>query len=206
MDFLGTSLTLGASIALLVALQDAGVTRPWNSSVIIGLLVGSAAIISGLVVAEIWQGERAMLAPRLMRQRTVWVNFVWGYFFAGAFFTTMYYLPIYFQTIGNSSPIGSGVRTIPLIALFSVATFASGNFITKTGAAAQVLVASSGMVTIAAGLLFTLDIGTPASKWVGYQILAGFGYGIGLQTPLVIAQAFAEPSDIATVTAIIICK
>lgn len=163
-------------------------------------------MISALVVAEIWQGERAMLTPRLMRERTVWVNFVWGFFFAGAFFTTMCYLPIYFQSIGNFNLIDSCVRTVPLIALFSVATFASGKFITKTGAAAQVLVASSVVVTAAAGLLFTLDIGTPTGKWVGYQILVGLGYGIGLETPLVIAQTFAEASDVATVTAIMICK
>jgi hypothetical protein len=62
------------------------------------------------------------------------------------------------------------------------------------------------IVTIASGLLFTLDIGTSTGKWVGYQILAGFGYGLALQVPVVVAQAFAAPTDIAPTTAIIICK
>jgi hypothetical protein len=62
------------------------------------------------------------------------------------------------------------------------------------------------VVTISAGLLYTLDIGTSTGKWVGYQILAGFGYGMGLQIPVVIAQAFAAPTDLAPVTAIIICE
>jgi hypothetical protein len=61
-------------------------------------------------------------------------------------------------------------------------------------------------VTIAAGLLYTLDVGTPPGKWIGYQILAGFGYGIALQVSIIIAQAFSAPSDIAPTTAIIICK
>ncbi|KAJ4354706.1 uncharacterized protein N0V89_006443 [Didymosphaeria variabile] len=206
MDFPGTALIMGASLALLLALQYGGVTYSWSSSVVIGLLVGFGLMVLALIMLEIWQDERAMLSPRLMRQRTVWVNSVWGFFFAGSYFITLYYLPIYFQSIDNRSPIGSGVRNIPLIALFSVATFASGRAITKTGIAAPYLLASSVVGTISAGLLYTLDIGTSTGKWVGFQILAGLGYGMGLQIPLIIAQAFAAPSDIAPVTAIIICK
>ncbi|KAF5639446.1 major facilitator (MFS1) transporter [Fusarium tjaetaba] len=204
MDFIGTALVMGASLSLLLALQYGGVTHAWNSSVVIGLLVGFVLMIITLIGVEFWLGERAMLTPRLLRQRTVWVNAVWSFFFAGSYFITLYYLPIYFQSIDNQSPIGSGVRNIPLIALFSVATFASGKAITKTGTAAPYLVVSSIIVTIAAGLFYTLDIGTSTGKWVGYQILAGFGYGVGLQVPLVIAQAFAAPSDMAPVTSIII--
>ncbi|KAH7259270.1 major facilitator superfamily domain-containing protein [Fusarium redolens] len=204
MDFLGTALVMGASLSLLLALQYGGVTHAWNSSVVIGLLVGFVLMIIALIGVEFWLGERAMLTPRLIRQRTVWVNAVWGFFFAGAYFITLYYLPIYFQSIDNQSPIGSGVRNIPLIALFSVATFTSGKAITKTGTAAPYLVGSSIIVTIASGLFYTLDIGTSTGKWVGYQILAGFGYGIGLQVPVVISQAFAAPGDMAPVTSIII--
>ncbi|KAF4438561.1 major facilitator (MFS1) transporter [Fusarium acutatum] len=204
MDFIGTALVMGASLSLLLALQYGGVTHAWNSSVVIGLLVGFVLMIITLIGVEFWLGERAMLTPRLIRQRTVWVNAVWSFFFAGSYFITLYYLPIYFQSIDNQSPIGSGVRNIPLIALFSVATFASGKAITKTGTAAPYLVVSSIIVTIASGLFYTLDIGTSTGKWVGYQILAGFGYGVGLQVPVVISQAFAAPSDMAPVTSIII--
>ncbi len=206
MDFPGTALVMGASLCLLLALQYGGVTHSWKSSLVIGLLVGFGLMVIALIIVEIWQGERAMLTPRLMRQRTVWVNSLWGFFFAGAYFITLYYLPIYFQSVDNRSAISSGVRNIPLIALFSISTFASGKAISKTGIAAPFLLASSVVVTISAGLLYTLDIGTSTGKWVGYQMLAGFGYGMGLQIPLIIAQAFAAPTDIAPVTAIIICK
>jgi hypothetical protein len=197
---------MGALTCLLLALQYGGVTHAWDSSVVIGLLVGFVVIVITLIIAEIWQGERAMLTPRIMRKRTVWVSSVWGFFFAGAYFVTLYYLPIYFQSIDNVSPIGSGVRNIPLIVMFSIATYGSGRAITKTGIATPYMAAASVIVTIASGLLYTLDIGTSTGKWVGYQIMAGLGYGLALQVPVVVAQAFAAPSDIAPTTAIIICK
>lgn len=206
MDFPGTVLVMGACLTLLLALQYAGVTHAWNSSVVIGLLVGFVAITIALVVLEVWQGERAMLTPRVIRKRTVWVSAVWGFLFAGSYFVTLYYLPIYFQSIKNASPIGSGVRNIPLIVMFSIATFGSGKAITKTGIAAPYLVAGSVLATISAGLLFTLDVETSTGKWVGFQIFSGFAFGLSLQVPVVIAQAFAEPTDMAPTTAIIICK
>ncbi|KAH8655335.1 major facilitator superfamily domain-containing protein [Xylariales sp. PMI_506] len=202
MDFLGTMLVLGATIALTLALQYGGVTYAWNSSVVVGLLVGSVVITLALIAAEIWQGEHAMLTPRVIRKRTVWVNAVWGFFYAGTYFTTLYYLPIYFQSIEDVTPAISGVRTIPFIALFSIVTFCSGKAITKTGIAAPYMAIGSIIVTIGAGLLFTLGIGSSTGKWVGFQILAGFGYGLALQVPIIIAQAFAEPADMAPTTAI----
>lgn len=206
MDFLGTALVMGASICLVLGLQYAGVTHAWNSSVVIGLLVGFVVMMIALVAAEIWQGERAMLTPRIIRKKTVWVNAVWGFFFAGAYFVTLYYLPIFFQSIQDVSPIGSGVRNIPLIGLFSIATFGSGKAITKTGVAAPYLTIGSVLVTIGAALLYTLDAGSSTGKWVGFQIIAGAGYGLALQVPVVVAQAFAAPADIAPTTAIIICE
>lgn len=206
MDPIATVLTMGALISLLLALQYGGVNHAWDSSVVIGLLVGFVIIVIALILAEIWQGERAMLTPRILRKRTVWVSSVWGFFFAGAYFVTLYYLPIYFQSIDNVSPIGSGVRNIPLIIMFSIATYGSGRAITKTGIATPYMAAASVIVTIGSGLLYTLDIGTSTGKWVGYQILAGFGYGLALQVPVVVAQAFAAPTDLAPTTAIIICE
>ncbi|EED22155.1 efflux pump antibiotic resistance protein, putative [Talaromyces stipitatus ATCC 10500] len=53
MDFPGTVLIMGASIALLLALQYGGVTHAWNSSVVIGLLVGFVVMVLALMMVEI---------------------------------------------------------------------------------------------------------------------------------------------------------
>ena len=82
----------------------------------------------------------------------------------------------------------------------------SGGFITKTGIATPLMVVDGVLATIAAGLLYTLDIETTTGKWVGYQIFAGFGWGLSFMTPITTTQALVNPSDIASATAIVLCK
>jgi MFS family permease len=67
MDLLGTALVMGLIVSYILALQHGGQTDSWNSSLVIGLLVGSFAIAVTCVVWEIFLDERAMVVPRLVR-------------------------------------------------------------------------------------------------------------------------------------------
>jgi hypothetical protein len=98
------------------------------------------------------------------------------------------------------------VRNLPLIIAFTIATIISGGSITKTGVATPLMVVGAVLATIAAGLLYTLDIGTGSGKWIGYQVLAGFGYGIGFQVPIIVGQATSSLADMSSVTATMLCK
>jgi hypothetical protein len=73
MDLPGTGLIMAAVICYILALQDGGVTKPWNSSVVIGLLVGFVLIMIVFGIVEYLQKDRALLLPRLMKDRTMLV-------------------------------------------------------------------------------------------------------------------------------------
>ena len=60
------------------------------------------------------------------------------------------------------------------------------------------------LATIGSGLVYTFDIGTPSSEWIGYQVLAGIGSGLVLQIPIIVAQAVSTPEDLSSSTAMII--
>lgn len=62
---------MAAVICYILALQDGGITRPWNSSVVIGLLVGFVVLTITFIVVEYLQKDRALLLPRLMKDRTM---------------------------------------------------------------------------------------------------------------------------------------
>jgi hypothetical protein len=73
MDLPGAGLIMAAVICYVLALQDGGVTKAWNSPVIIGLLVGFVLITIAFGIVEYLQKERALLLPRLMKDRTMLV-------------------------------------------------------------------------------------------------------------------------------------
>lgn len=60
------------------------------------------------------------------------------------------------------------------------------------------------MSSIGAGLIFTLDIGSSSSKWIGYQVVAGIGSGLSFQIPIIVAQGVADPVDVSSISAIIL--
>lgn len=206
MDPVGTSLVIGALLCYQLAVQDGGQSRAWSSGAVVGMLAGFAAMVVAFAAWETRQGERAMMALRLMRRRCVWVNGVVAFFTAGSYYVAVYYLPIYFQSIDHSTPTASGVRNLPLILAVSVCTVASGIAITITRLATPIMPPSIALATVGAGLLYTLDIGSAAGQWIGYQILGGIGWGSCFQIPMIVAQSHASAPDLASVTAIILCR
>ncbi|KAH7324128.1 putative efflux pump antibiotic resistance protein [Stachybotrys elegans] len=204
MDPLGITLVLGAIICYLLALQYGGLSHAWSSSTVIGLLVGFIVIVFVFVTFQVWQGERSMLPPGLIKQRAVWVGAAFQFFFAGSYYTVLYVLPIYFQSVDNASPTESGIRNLSLILSLTVFTIASGGFISKTGIATPLEVFGACIASIGAGLLYTLDTGTGTGEWVGFQLLAGIGWGIGFQVPMIMAQGSVDPQDLASATAVIL--
>ncbi|KZL83270.1 major facilitator superfamily transporter [Colletotrichum incanum] len=204
MDLIGTALIMGATISFLLALQWGGHTHPWNSSTVIGLFVGFFLIIIAFVILEWYQGERSMIAPRLISDRTVYISSIYAFFFAGSYFVLVYYLPIYFQSVDNASPTESGVRNLPLIIAVTIATIASGVSISVTGIYTPILVVSAAIATVGAGLIYTLDIGTGSDKWIGYQVLAGLAWGAGFQVPIIAIQGTVSEGDLASATAVLL--
>jgi hypothetical protein len=206
MDPLGVALVMCGIVTYILAVEDGGQKKPWDSSTVIGLLVGSVLIWTAFAVWEYFNKSRAMLPGRLLRKRVVWQPSAFQFFFAASYFVVLYYLPIYFQSIDNRTAISSGVLNLPLVLALTVGSTISGTTVMKTGYAAPFQVAGAVIGTVSAGLIYTFDIGTPMGKWIGYQILYGIALGIAFQMAITIAQANASMEDMSSVTAIVFCK
>ncbi|KAL7908475.1 major facilitator superfamily domain-containing protein [Trichoderma velutinum] len=204
MDPIGAALVIAFVVCYLLAVQDGGVKFPWDSAHEIGLLVGGAAIVGVFVLWEWFQKDTAMFSFRLAKQRVYIVESVFSFFYSGAYYLVLYYIPIYFQSIDNASAQSSGVRNLPLIVAVVISMLCSGAYISATGIAAPIIVAGTALSTICTGLLYTLDIGTPEGKWIGYQVIGGVGWGIASQIPIITVQATAPAIDLAEVTAMLL--
>lgn len=63
MDLLGVALMIGLLTSYILALQYAGQTHPWDSSEVIGLLVGCVLMLAAFIAWQLYQGEYAMIVP-----------------------------------------------------------------------------------------------------------------------------------------------
>ncbi|EEP78531.1 predicted protein [Uncinocarpus reesii 1704] len=202
MDLVGTSIIMAAVVCYLLALQWGGVTKSWSDGKVVGTLVVFGVLVIVFVINEIWMGERALLQPRLFKNRDIKVSLIYIFFFAGPFFAMIYYLPIYFQSIKHVSAAQSGIRNLPFILAASIFSIVAGGLISTFGQYSYIMIAASALVTIGSGLIYTFEIDTPTGKWIGYQILMGTGAGLAIQVPVIVNQALVEPPDLASITAI----
>ncbi|CAL8582375.1 hypothetical protein XPA_008042 [Xanthoria parietina] len=204
MDFVGSFLIMAAVTCFVLALQYGGITRPWSDKTVIGLVVGFGLIIIVFCINEWFQGDRALIQGRLFRRRIIWSACLDIFLLGGGFFLLLYYLPIYFQSVSGVSPSESGIRNIPLVVGVSIFTVLSGGLISTFGHFVPLMIASSVLSTVGAGLCYTLDLDSPSSQWIGYQALCGIGIGLGFQIPIIIAQASVDPEDISSTSSIIL--
>ncbi|GAM43478.1 hypothetical protein TCE0_050r18324 [Talaromyces pinophilus] len=201
LDPVGILLCMASIVTFIMPFEYGGQTMPWNSSTVIGLIVGFFLITTAFVVWEYYQQERAMIVPRLFKQRFIWAGGLFQFLFAGSYFLILYYLPVYFQSIQNVSAIDSGVRNLALVLTISIAMILGGVIVGKTGWTVPFMAVGAAVTTVGYGLFRTLDFNTVPGKWIGYQILTGFCIAFPWQIPINIGQANANAADMAKVTA-----
>lgn len=203
-DILGTVFFMPAVISLLLALQWGGSTYPWSNGRIIALFVVFGICMITFVGIQFWNPEIATINPHLMAKRSVWAAGCFTFFLGAAFFLVLYYIPIWFQAVKGVSAIESGIRNIPLVLSCVIASIGAGILVTTLGYYAPFMIASSILMAIGIGLLTTFDPGTGSSMWIGYQVISGFGVGLGMQQPLIAVQTVLEISEVPVATALLV--
>lgn len=168
-------------VCFVLALQWAGVSKPWSSSAVIAPLVVSAVLLVAFIAVEARLRDRAMVPPRILRKKTMTLLLALNVLVSGSYFTLLYYLPIYFQAVSGVDAAESGVRTIPLVGVGAVFSMLGGIFVSLTGEYQPVALFGSALVTVGGGLLYTLGAGSDSGHWIGYQVLVGAGIGSTLQ-------------------------
>lgn len=82
----------------------------------------------------------------------------------------------------------------------------SGAVIGKTRHLQSYQLASALLMTAGAALLYTLDVHSSRARYIGPQVLLGFGLGLGNQVPMTTVQGFSKPEDVANSTGIMLSK
>jgi EmrB/QacA subfamily drug resistance transporter len=161
--------------------NDAG----WASAQILGSLLGGVALLAAFVVIEIRQ-ERPMLDVSLFR-RPAFVGVQLATFCLGAgMFALFPFISIYLQDVEGTSPLGAGLRFLPITVFVFLVPLLTRNLAART--AMRVLLSTS-LAIASLGVLLMENVSV-GSRWTA--LLVGFvvsGIGIGLANPTVAAAA-----------------
>lgn len=188
---------------MLTSIQWGGSVHPWSDSKVWGCILGFGLLIIVFCIIQVKSGDKATLPPRiLIKQRTVLACALFSAFLNMAVYTHIYYLPFYFQAVKGASAEGSGIRTIPYLISLTIASVVVGAAVTFMGRYVPFTWLGSALFTIGAGLIYTLKVTSGTGTWIGYQILAGFGAGTGVQIPFVAIQVVLNKKDMPTGNAI----
>jgi EmrB/QacA subfamily drug resistance transporter len=148
----------------------------WSSGRVVGLFAGAAVLIAAFGVAE-WRQEAPMFDIRLFRVPTFTAAQVVAFAISSAMFSQFLYLTLYLQNVLGYSPIGAGLRFLPL----SLVSFVAAPIAGRLSAFLPVrLLLGFGLVLVGVALLLMHGIST-GSSWT--TLLAGFlvgGVGIGM--------------------------
>ncbi len=177
--------TFTAALFLIVFGLLRGNAEGWGSGLILSVLVAGAALLVAFVVVEARQ-ERPMLDLSLFRRPAFVGVSVATFAIAAGMFALFPYLSIYLQDILGTSPLGAGLRFLPLTAFVFLVPIATRGIVQRVQ---PWVLASLGLLLVAVGLLLMHGL-TTGSRWTA--LLPGFvvgGIGIGLANPTLAASA-----------------
>ncbi len=185
-------LTFSASLFLIVFGVLRGNAEGWSSAQILGSLIGGGVLLAVFVAVEHVQ-TRPMLDLDLFRHPGFVGVSVATFCIGAGMFALFPYLSIYFQDVLGNSPLGAGLRFLPLTVFVFIVPLTTR--ILAPNASLRWLL-SGGLVLVAAALLLMHGL-TPSSKWTA--LLPGLivaGIGIGLANPAIAAAALraVDPS------------
>jgi MFS family permease len=197
-DPIGVFFFFSSMVCLILALQWGGSTSSWSAPRVIGLLVAFGVLTIIFVVIEVFTPETAIVPTRIVLNRSVAGSMLFMFLLSGGLMSVIYYLSVWFQAAKGDSATNSGIHSVPLVTSFIIFGIVAGVFTQKVGYYVPAMLLSPIFCSIGAGMLSTLSPNSNAGRWIGYQLLYGFGVGLGFQTSTLVAQTVLSEHDVST--------
>ncbi|KAF2798438.1 MFS general substrate transporter [Melanomma pulvis-pyrius CBS 109.77] len=198
-DFLGGALLLIATLALVTALEEAGLNFGWKSAFVITLLCISAVLWAVFVFWE----RLVTLSPSVTEPvfpwhfftSRIWLGMTINALSLGAVWISgVFQLPQRFQVVHGLSPLAAGVRVMAYTGAAPISSIITALVAKKGVPPIYLVLGASCLQIIGFALLGSLPASTTISKaQYGYQVIAGLGCGtnislLTLMTPFSVSE------------------
>lgn len=201
-DYVGNSILIGSTVAVLYALTYGGGQLPWSSGRVIAPLIIGLAGLGLFMWFETTKFVKDPVVPaRLFETRTASAIFAATFLNSALLYWVLFFLPVYFQAVLGSSASRAGVMLLPAILVGIPGAVGAVLFLSKFGRYKPLHLIGFAIQTIGMGLFTMLDENSTTAQWVIFQCVAAFGSGFVLNTLLPAVQAQLDESDQAATTA-----
>ena len=198
-DYAGAALLAIVLASITVVADLGGMTFPWSSPFIIGMMVSAAVALALFLVVE-QRAAEPVLPPRLFRQRTFTIGTLVGLIVGFALFGSVTYMPIFLQVVRGASPTTSGLQMVPMMLGMLVSSIVSGQVISRTGRYRRFPIAGTAVMTVGLFLLSRLRADSSAAQASGLMMVLGLGMGMVMQVLVIAVQNAVDYRDLGVAT------
>ncbi|KND89162.1 putative HC-toxin efflux carrier TOXA [Tolypocladium ophioglossoides CBS 100239] len=200
-DIVGTILSIGAIITLVMAINFGGALYAWGSGQIIALFVVSGALFIIFGVQQgfpIFTSVGTRIFPcQFMRNINAILLYICASAVNTAGFIPIYYVPLYFQFTRGDGAIKAAVRLLPLIFVLSASILANGHLMSRFSYFQPWYIFGSILTLVGGALLSRINPDTPEANIYGYEILVGIGTGCYIQAGYAVIQGVVPATEMA---------
>ncbi|KAF3063160.1 hypothetical protein CFAM422_010105 [Trichoderma lentiforme] len=197
----GSLAVSGSTVMILMGLNFGGVTQPWDSVMVVCLIVFGVVICALFVIFEWRHAKRPLVPLQILQNRSNVASLLVCFTHGMVFISGVYFLPLYFQAVLGATPILSGVYILPYAVTFSIVAGMAGGIIQHSNRTAPSILIGVCIMILGFGLYTDFDVGSSWAKIILYQIVAGIGVGPNFQAPLISLQSLTVTEQLATATA-----
>ncbi|KAF2446031.1 major facilitator superfamily transporter [Karstenula rhodostoma CBS 690.94] len=205
-DYVGLLLILASSFLLVTAIQEGGIAYPWDSGVILSLLILSISCTAGLVcwgwsfTRRSTTAQEPVLPWTIVSDRYA-LGLLLVCFFTGlGFITCVIILPQHFQIVFQDSPARAGFRLLAMTLVVPLGSGAAGLALQNLHTPAlYVFLTGFAFIILGTGLstvVKNVADGFPTHEY-GFQVTMGFGFGINLAAAVMAAPLAFRPQHLA---------
>lgn len=198
-DYAGILFSSAGTIVLLIPVSGIGTQFPSSSPKTIAMLtIGSVLLL--LFGLNEWKVAKLPMFPfRLFKKPALAAMMVQNFLIGLAYYSIMFYLPIFYQTARQMTVIQSALLILPIVLPQSLASVASGQYMSRTNRYGEVIWVGFSLWVIAAAVESRFSRNFPLAGIVVTLIAQGMGVGFTFQPTLVAAQAHSARQDRAVV-------
>jgi MFS family permease len=202
LDFLGAALMVTATICLLLALNWGGIRYPWNSTPILGLLVG-ALVLFVLFALRLASAPEPFIPLTVLSNRVVAIAVTAASFAYGTMIALTIYTPVYFESVLGQSASLAGLTLIPFMGGVVLGSTSAGRLMTSITHYKRITL--TGLPFAFAALLPMVFVPQALSTgMVGTLLfLAGAGLGTVLPITTISVQNAVALHELGTATGIV---